>query len=116
MEKPHKQLDVWRIAMGLIGNVYSPTQTFPADERFGLVSQMRRAAVSVASNIAEGAARKGRNELRHFATIAQASLSELDTQMDIALMLGFITPDSRSQMDEVMVRVDRMLYRLIQSC
>lgn len=116
MEKPHKRLDVWQRSMELVGDIYTLTQPFPAEERFGLVSQMRRAAVSVASNLAEGAARGGSKELRQFAIIARASLSELDTQSDIALMLGFISQHKRDRLDNLMLRIDRMLYRLIQRC
>jgi four helix bundle protein len=116
MEKPHKRLDVWQKAMELVRDVYQITQHFPADERYGLISQMRRASVSIASNLAEGAARGGPKELRQFAIIARASLSELDTQADIALMLGFVTEEVRIQLDKLMVRIDKMLYRLIEKC
>ncbi len=116
MEKPHKRLDVWQRSMDLIGDIYSITRSFPAEERFGLISQMRRASVSIASNIAEGAARSGPKELKYYAIIARGSLSELDTQTDIALMLGMISQEKRDQLDTVMLRIDRMLNRLIQRC
>lgn len=99
-----------------IGDIYSITRSFPAEERFGLISQMRRASVSIASNIAEGAARSGPKELKYYAIIARGSLSELDTQTDIALMLGMISQEKRDQLDTVMLRIDRMLNRLIQRC
>jgi len=116
MDKPHKRLDVWRHSMSLVRDIYLATDGFPKSERYGLVSQMRRAAVSVASNLAEGAARGGPRELRKFSIIARASLSELDTQTDIALMLDFIKKENREQLDERMLRIDRMLYRLIEKC
>ena len=73
---------------------------------------MRRAAVSVPSNIAEGAARDSSNEFRNFLSIARSSLSELDTQLDLSRDLGFITGNSRLEIDKLLTRVDKMLYAL----
>jgi four helix bundle protein len=84
--KPHHRLDAWKEAMGLVSLIYKATQSFPAEERFGLSEQMRRAAVSVASNIAEGAARAGKWEFANFVSIAHGSLSEIETQCLIALI------------------------------
>jgi len=84
MEKPHKILDVWQVSMEAAKVIYKVTNTFPADERFGLFSQMRRAAVSIPSNIAEGAARQGKAEFRNFLSIAQGSVRELDTQLELS--------------------------------
>ena len=114
MDKPHKKLDVWALSMELSRIVYRLTATFPKDERFGLVSQMRCAAVSIPSNIAEGAARDAANESRNFLSIARSSLSELDTQLDLSYDLGFIPERSRSELDKLLSRVDRMLYALHQ--
>lgn len=86
----HKELDVWKKSMDLVVTVYQITQLFPDSEKFGLTSQMRRAAVSIPSNIAEGAARKGDRELIHFLHVALGSLSELETQYLIAMRLEFI--------------------------
>lgn len=90
MGKPHEQLEVWKSAMQLVKSIYDVTAVFPADERFCLTQQMRRAAVSVPSNIAEGAAKNGAREYFHFIGISRGSISELETQMQIAVMLGFI--------------------------
>jgi len=114
MEKPQKKLDVWRLSMELTKSVYRLTAGYPAEEKFGLVSQMRRAAVSVPSNLAEGAARSSDNEFRNFLSIARSSLSELDTQLDLSQQLGFITVESRSEVDGLLTRVDKMLYALYQ--
>jgi len=112
VKKPHKNLDVWTLSMELARMVYRLTAAYPNEERFGLVSQMRRAAVSIPSNIAEGAARDSDNEFRNFLSIARSSLSELDTQFDLSYDLGFVPARLRSEVDELLSRVDRMLYAL----
>jgi four helix bundle protein len=88
-QRNHRDLRVWQAAMRLTQEIYALTSTFPKDELFGLSSQMRRAAVSVPSNIAEGSARNGTKELIHFLSIATGSLSELDTQLELAQRLGY---------------------------
>lgn len=93
MGKPHEQLDAWKFAMQLAKAVYELTGDFPAEERYGLSQQMRRAAVSIPSNIAEGAGRNGVKEYLHFIGIARGSLSELDTQLQLSVMLGY-TPQN----------------------
>tara|TARA_R110002012_G_scaffold319389_2_gene539622 strand:+ start:6414 stop:6767 length:354 start_codon:yes stop_codon:yes gene_type:complete len=93
----HKDLDVWKKSMTLTGVVYQLTNELPKSERFGLISQMRRAAVSIPSNIAEGSARKSDKELIQFLMIALGSLSELETQYLLCVQLKFIKHD-----DEVM--------------
>jgi four helix bundle protein len=89
----HKDLDIWRNSMALVEEVYSITKAFPSDEKFGLISQMRRAAVSVPSNIAEGAARGGFKEYIHFLYISLGSLSELETQLILAQRIGYGSVD-----------------------
>ncbi|WP_114279956.1 four helix bundle protein [Thioalbus denitrificans] len=103
MRRKHHDLRAWRSAMALVGDVYRLTASFPASEQFGLTSQLRRAAVSVPSNIAEGAARLTRKEFLHFAGMARGSLSELETQLLIAHDLGFISEneDLSAQLDEL---------------
>ena len=86
----HKELDVWKKSMDLVEFIYTISSEFPDSEKFGLVSQIRRAAVSIPSNIAEGAGRKGNNEFIQFIHIALGSLSELDTQYMIAIRLNYI--------------------------
>ena len=93
MAKPHEQLDAWKFSMELAKSVYQMTAAFPAEERYGLAQQIRRAAVSIPSNIAEGAGRNGVKEYVHFIGISRGSLAELETQMQLAVMLGFTTAD-----------------------
>ncbi|MBL8522603.1 MAG: four helix bundle protein [Betaproteobacteria bacterium] len=89
MRRKHHELQAWQLAVRLVKEIYSLTASFPSDERFGLTSQMRRAAISVPSNIAEGAARATAKEFLHFLHVARGSLSELETQIILAKELGF---------------------------
>ena len=91
--KPHYQLQAWQVSMRLVKLVYIWSRNFPVEEKYGLQSQIRRAAVSVPSNIAEGAGRSGSREFAHFLSIANGSLSELETQYLIAIDLEFANPD-----------------------
>ncbi len=93
----HKELDVWKKSIDLVELIYSLTSSFPISERFGLASQMRRAAVSISSNIAEGSARKGNKELLQFLNIALGSLAELETQYIIAIRLAFILQNKEAE-------------------
>ena len=86
----HKELKVWQKGIELVKSVYEVTQSFPANEQFGLVSQMRRAAVSIPSNIAEGSARQSDKETIQFLHISLGSLAELETQLIIAEKLNYI--------------------------
>jgi four helix bundle protein len=90
MARPHENLEAWRKSMALVTSVYATTRSFPKEELFGLTSQMRRAAVSIPSNIAEGAARSSRREFAQFLNVAKGSLSELETQLLISSELGFL--------------------------
>ena len=89
----HKNMDVWRLSMDLVANVYEITSKYPVEERYGLAQQMRRAAISIPSNIAEGAARKSSKEFIQFLYISLGSLSELETQLEISEKLHLITSD-----------------------
>jgi four helix bundle protein len=86
----HHKLEAWKVSRELVKRIYVLTQTFPKEEMFGLISQIRRAAVSIPSNIAEGAARTGDREFAQFLNVARGSLSELETQLLIASDLGYI--------------------------
>ncbi len=87
MEKRHKRMDVWKLSMSLVKDIYMITESLPKSEQFGLFSQMRRSAVSIPSNIAEGAARQSDKEFARFLLIARGSLMELDTQLTLSEQL-----------------------------
>jgi len=93
-ERPHYRLDAWKESMALVKAIYETTRGFPREEVYGLTQQIRRAAVSVPSNLAEGAARTSRKEFSQFISIAKGSLSELETQLLIAADLQYIDRDS----------------------
>jgi len=115
MEKPHKKLDVWQAAMKTATMIYKLTDRFPEEEKFGLVSQMRRAAISIPCNIAEGAARQGKREFKNFVSMAQGSLSELDTQLELAILLGYVSTEDLRELWDQLLRIDKMLTGLIRS-
>jgi four helix bundle protein len=115
MEKPHKKLDVWQAAMKSTTLIYKLTERLPEEEKFGLVSQMRRAAISIPCNIAEGAARKGKREFRNFLSMAQGSLSELDTQLELTILLGYLSLGELQEVWDQLMRIDKMLSGLIRS-
>jgi four helix bundle protein len=108
-----KNLHVYAKALQLAKAVYLLTAAFPGEERFGLTSQMRRAAVSVGSNIAEGCGRRGDKELMGYLHIAMGSVSELEFQCELAVELQYIGPGDVAAILDQVVRVKRMLARLI---
>lgn len=113
--KTHKDLDVWKRAVDLVATIYKTTSSFPKEEIYGLTSQIRRAAVSVPSNIAEGAARNHDNEFRQFLYIALGSSAELDTQLIIANRLGFVDDEKTQELMTELNSISRMLQGLIKS-
>ena len=111
--RPHRRLVAWQEIIALAKTDLRAGGLFPRDEQFALCSQMKRAAISVPSNIAEGAARATKREFAHFLAVARGSLSELDTQLTLACELGFAsdTTSIEAQLD----RVFRLLNGLIAS-
>ena len=109
--KGHKDLDVWKRSMDLVLQVYKTTEAFPKHELYTLTSQLRRAAVSIPSNIAEGAGRKNRREFILFLYVALGSLAELDTQLIIAEKLGYLP--SIEPFETSIVDIKKMLNGLI---
>jgi len=108
----YKQLLVWQKAMQLAEQIYQLTRGFPADERFALVAQMRRAAVSVPSNIAEGQARRTTGEFVRFLSHAQGSLAEVDTQLLLSVRLGFCSQSKADPILALIVELRKMLASL----
>jgi four helix bundle protein len=113
-KRPHERLDVWRDSMELVEMIYEISGVFPDSERFGLTSQIRRAAVSIPSNIAEGAARRSTPEYLRFLSIARGSLSELATQAQIANRLGYsaTSPKLDERIDLVFARLTALMNAL----
>jgi four helix bundle protein len=113
-DKPHKKLDVWQVSIDLVVEVYKLAGELPDGEKYNLVSQMRRAAVSIPANIAEGAARNTKKEFVNYLHIAKGSLSELDTYLEIVRRLGYL-PDARLlAVERLLERTDSMLSGLIR--
>ncbi|MEE2849659.1 MAG: four helix bundle protein [Pseudomonadota bacterium] len=110
--RTHRDLDVWKLSLDWVEAVYRCSASWPSDERFGLISQVRRAAVSVAANIAEGAGRKGTGEFIQFIGVARGSLAEVETHLLIAGRLGYLTPDQLQSLLAEMERIGRMLSAL----
>ncbi|WP_109127005.1 four helix bundle protein [Dyella sp. C11] len=115
MARPHHGLRVWQDAIRLVADIYRLTADFPTDERYGLVSQMRRAAISVPSNIAEGAARGTQREFLQFLYIARGSLSELETQLKVASMLGLCQTQTQLESVESLFAVLGGLIKTLRS-
>ena len=110
MSKPHHKLNVWKKAIEFVKRIYQITVGFPAEEKFGLVSQMRRSAISIASNISEGAGRNNKKEFNQFLGIAQGSSAELETQIIIARELGLLTDQLA---DELIIELDSISKMII---
>jgi four helix bundle protein len=114
-QKPHKKLEVWNKSVDLSIEIYKLTENFPKSEIYGLISQMRRASVSVPSNIAEGAARQTQKEFRNYLHMAQGSLSELDTQLVIAQKLDYLTIELFKEIENCTETISKMITGLIKS-
>lgn len=112
MSQSYRDLDVWKAAIDLTTEIYRITEGFPRHEIYGLTSQMRRSAVSIPSNIAEGSARATKRDFANFISIAKGSNAELQTQLLIALRLGYISQEPFDVADALSARVAQMLARL----
>lgn len=112
--KTYRDLLIWQKSMALVTEIYRLSKSFPKDETYGLVSQMRRCAVSVPSNIAEGSGRNSTNDYIRFLYIAIASLYELQTQIEIALNLQYLSKTDFDKLYESSREIERMLSSLIK--
>ncbi|MGA9750822.1 MAG: four helix bundle protein [Acidobacteriota bacterium] len=113
--RPHENLDVWKISMNLVTEIYGITRAFPKEEVFGLSSQMRRSAVSIPANIAEGCARRGKKERDQFLYVARASLSELETHLEIARRLEYLKEEVHRSLAATCGRVSALIDGLLNA-
>ena len=108
----HKKLEVWKTSMDFVVDVYSLFEQYPNEEKYGLVAQVRRAAISIPSNIAEGCSRNNAKETIQFLHIALGSLSEIETQLILSERLGFIQPDD--SLNNKIGNIRNLLYGVIR--
>ena len=111
----YQDLIAWQKAMDLVELVYTATRTFPREELYGLTSQIRRAAVSIPSNIAEGQGRTSTKEFQHFLSIAHGSIREVETQVMIAQRLGYIAPKQEQDLLRSAAEVGRLTKGLLNA-
>jgi four helix bundle protein len=112
--RPHENLDAWSKAIDLVVVVYKRTESFPKEEKFGLTSQIRRAAVSIPANVAEGAARNSEKEFAYFLSNAQGSASELETELITAHRLGYRSKQDFNEIHSSLDRIGRLITGLSQ--
>ncbi|MFO7882020.1 MAG: four helix bundle protein [Kosmotogaceae bacterium] len=111
----YKDLQVWEKSMNLVARIYEITEDFPQNELYGLTSQIRRAAISVPSNIAEGNGRGHSKEFIQYLYLARGSLMELITLIEISYRLGFLKEETNNELKEKCKSINMMLYKLIKS-
>ncbi|QES88368.1 four helix bundle protein [Rhizosphaericola mali] len=112
--KPHQKLNAWIKSFEMVKTLYTLTQTLPSEEKFGIISQIRRASVSVPVNIAEGSARKSKNEFIHFLHIALGSLTELDTLILLCIELEYLEKENGIIIIKELDVIGKLLYGLIR--
>ncbi len=108
--RTHKDLDIWKLGIELVENIYKLCEVFPLEEKFGIVSQIKRAAVSIPSNIAEGSARNSKKEFIQFCYISLGSLSEIETQLIISNRLKFI---SNEDLEKNILTIETLRKKLL---
>ena len=113
--KSYRELEVWQTGMTLVERCYGATKSFPLDERFGLTAQLRRAAVSIPTNIAEGACRRTTPAYVNHVSIALGSHAELETCVEIALRLGYLSGSAKDELMKVSDTTGRLLNGLLRS-
>ena len=109
-----RRLDVWRESIAFVTQVYSESKIFPQEEKFGLTSQIRRSAVSIPSNIAEGAGRKSKTEFRQFLYIALSSSFETETQLLISNNLKYLSNEKLQELLSQLTTIQKMLQGLLK--
>lgn len=111
----YRELKVWQVSIELAVELYSILKSFPKSEQFGLTSQIKRSAISISSNIAEGAGRNSKKEFNQFLGVASGSTSELSTQLEIAQRIGFLQISEHKAIEEKITYVQKMIYKLQKS-
>jgi len=112
--RPHEKLDIWIKSVELSEKIYSIVAKFPKEEIYGLTSQIKRAVVSVPANIAEGAARRTKTEFRQFLYVARGSLSEMETEIKIAVKLGYISEEKTAEIAVLSEEIGKKITALIR--
>ncbi len=115
MAKSYKDLDIWKNGIDVVNSIYNVTKKFPKDEVFGLVIQMRRSAVSIPSNIAEGFARQYNREYKQFLYVALGSCSELETQVTVGAEQGYYTAEVKDRLLEQLDHESRMIMNMTKA-
>jgi four helix bundle protein len=112
---PYERFDAWRIAHQLALTIYTETERWPANEKFGIIAQVRRAALSAPTNIAEGSAKRGKRELRRYLDIALGSLSEVSYLLRFSKDRGILQAERFKELDELRNRAGQLTWRLYES-
>lgn len=112
--RPHQKLEAWSRAIELVTDIYKSTEDFPKEERYGLTGQIRRAAVSIPANLAEGAGRRSQKEFAHFLSNSQGSESELETELIIAHRLGYLDERTFARLIQQLERIGRLITGLVR--
>lgn len=110
----YKELKIWQKSMDLVEKVYALTLLFPNEEKYGLISQIQRSAVSIPSNISEGAGRNSDKEFKNFLGIANGSINELSTQLELSIRVGYATEDNLAEILELLTQIQKMNFTLIK--
>jgi four helix bundle protein len=113
LELSHTKLDIFKVSKSFVLNCYKETKTFPSEEKFGIVQQIRRAALSVHLNIAEGCSRKSAAERKRFYEVARGSLIEIDSALDISVDLNYIAKEKLAEVGQLIVRIFQMISKMI---
>jgi four helix bundle protein len=113
LELAHTKLDVFKISKAFVLNCYKETKIFPSEEKFGMIQQIRRAALSVHLNIAEGCSRKSLAERKRFYEIARGSIIEIDAALDIAVELEYTSKEKLKELGQFMIRTFQMISKMI---
>jgi len=114
LELAHTKLDAFQISKELVLGCYKETKSFPSEERFGIIQQIRRAALSVHLNIAEGCSRKSANERKRFYEIARGSIIEIDSALDIAIALNYTFKEKLNELGQLIVRTFQIISKMIR--